>query len=154
VVSGELLEELAAEAPQDETPAGEGDSTGPRLDVARWLTDRGQKFRRKDKPDDKGRTHYVLAACPFNPEHADPDSGVRQGADGKLSAQCFHNTCRGKGWQEFKATIGEPDEDHWQRRKGKVLWGDPPANGQQKKTTPKLVTQVAENIVEEDVLWL
>ena len=36
-----------------------------------------------------------------------------QDPSGKLSAHCFHNSCGGRGWQEFKERIGKPDGDHY-----------------------------------------
>ena len=44
-------------------------ATHQRLDVGRWLTDRGVGYRVKDQPDDHGRTVYLLAACPFDAAH-------------------------------------------------------------------------------------
>jgi P4 family phage/plasmid primase-like protien len=116
----EKLQALAAEAPQPEPPKKPAKANGAnngqfehRLDVPRWLAHYGQVFRQKPKPDNKGRTVYVLASCPFDPAHADPDSCVMQGGDGKLSAQCFHSSCSGRGWQEFRQAIGEPLREHW-----------------------------------------
>ncbi len=81
-----------------------------RLDVARRLTDRGFAFRRKGEPDALGRAVCVLDRCPFNPDHAHPDSCVTQDADGKLSARCLNNSCSGHGWQEFKRRSARPDD--------------------------------------------
>jgi hypothetical protein len=36
-----------------------------------------------------------------------------QAQDGKMSAQCFHNGCAGRGWQEFKEKIGRPSPQHY-----------------------------------------
>ena len=83
------------------------------LDVGRWLADRGVGFRLKPGRDAVGREAYVLAACPFDPAHADPDACVMQDAGGKLSAKCFHDSCAGRGWQAFKAAIGAPDGGHY-----------------------------------------
>jgi hypothetical protein len=88
------------------------------LKVAEWLADRGRSFRAKDTPDNKGRTVYVLAECPFNPSHG-PDSCITQEPDGKLGAQCFHYGCVGRGWRELKEAIGAPDSHHH----------DPPLSG-------------------------
>lgn len=120
VVSRELLEKFAAEnapppppsaaAPPPKGGAGE---YGSRLIVDRWLTDRGVAFRVKPEPDGRGRTVYVLKQCPFDASHADPDSCVMQAVDGKLSAQCFHSSCSGRGWQQFKNQMGPPDSDHY-----------------------------------------
>ena len=89
-----------------------GDS---RLDVPKWLGDRGVAYRVKDGTDALGRTIYVLAACPFDPSHADPDACVMQDGGGALSAKCFHDSCADKGWREFKAALGAPEPRHYNR---------------------------------------
>ena len=30
-----------------------------------------------------------------------------------MVAACMHNSCTGKGWQEFKQAIGKPDGNHY-----------------------------------------
>src|SRR5262249_49501820 len=82
-----------------------------RLKVDIWLNARGVKYSTKTLAD--GRTAYVLEACPFNASPTNPDACVMQATDGALSANCFHDSCAGKGWQEFKAAIGPPDPDHY-----------------------------------------
>jgi putative DNA primase/helicase len=84
-----------------------------RLLVEKWLTDRGIAYRVKPEPDNKGRTVYVLKSCPFDPSHGDPDSCIMQEPSGKMSAHCFHNSCGGQGWQDFKEKIGKPDRSHY-----------------------------------------
>jgi hypothetical protein len=126
-VPQELLEALASETPVLVVAAllpsghnnnGIGTYTS-RLLIDRWLNDRGRAFRVKDQPDGLGRTVYVLKECPFDSAHGDPDSCIMQAADGKLSAQCFHNSCGGKGWRDFKEAIGAPEGNYY----------DPPLNG-------------------------
>lgn len=93
---------------------GNGAPFTNRLDVPRWLTARGVGFHVKDRPDSKGRTVYLLEQCPFDGGHgAGGEVSVMQGPDGKLAAACMHNSCTGRGWQEFKTAIGKPDPDHW-----------------------------------------
>jgi putative DNA primase/helicase len=122
VVPHELLEALAAETPVEEppprsAPVKTGNDPGgrytSRLLVERWLTDRGAAFRVKAQPDGKGRTVYVLKECPFDSGHGDPDACIMQDASGKMSAQCFHDSCRGRGWQEFKKALGPPNAEHY-----------------------------------------
>jgi hypothetical protein len=127
VVPRELLDALASEAPVDtvtatrsagRTPFASGSSDGSsgyqhRLLVERWLQDRGVEYRVKPQTDDRGRTVYVLKECPFDPSHGAPDSCIMQAADGKMSAQCFHDSCRGRGWQAFKRAIGKPGPEHY-----------------------------------------
>jgi hypothetical protein len=119
VVSQELLAQLAAEVPTARTapppgpaPAGNGRYTS-RLRVDKWLRDKGVEFRVKDQPGARGQTIYVLKQCPFDASHGDPDSCIMQAPDGKLSAQCFHNSCQGRGWQQFKEAIGAPTAEHY-----------------------------------------
>jgi hypothetical protein len=50
-----------------------------------------------------------------------------QAADGKLSAQCFHDGCSGRGWQEFKDKIGKPSAEHY----------DPPLEPQRQQSKSK-----------------
>jgi hypothetical protein len=157
-VPSELLEALADElqakaAPkQAPAPSANGQASGHyshRLDVGRWLTDRGRKFRVKDQAEGNGRTVFVLAECPFDPSHADPDSCIMQAPSGELSAQCFHNSCQGRGWQEFKAKIGKPDPNHY----------DPPlqARGESKPNKGASVRPVLRCLADvqaEEVEWL
>jgi hypothetical protein len=127
VVPLELLTSIADEAPAPVQAAGSGNhyhngngngnghgaGSNRRLMIDKWLTDRGIAFRVKDRPDGRGRTVYVLKVCPFDASHRDPDSCVMQEPSGKLSAQCFHDSCRGRGWSEFKEKIGAPNAEHF-----------------------------------------
>jgi hypothetical protein len=119
VVTQEQLGALAGTLQKPEpTPSTSGNGHGEpftsRLDVPRWLTDRGQGFRVKDRPDRHGRTVYVLGVCPFDGSHGSGgEVSVMQGQDGSLAAACMHNSCTGKGWQQFKEAIGRPDGNHY-----------------------------------------
>ena len=89
VVPVELLQAVAATAAKPTAPAPRQTATGntSRLDVGRWLTDRGVGYRVKERPDNHGRTVYLLAACPFNKAHGPGgDTAIYQAADGKLGA--------------------------------------------------------------------
>jgi putative DNA primase/helicase len=147
----DLLEALAAEA----TPASalnpplaaERNGKAARnhlLDVARWLSDRGVAFRVKSGVEARGRTVFVLAACPFNADHKDPDACVMQSPDGELSAKCLHNSCAGHGWKDFKAAIGPPDPDHY----------DPPLHAKRRPAAAgrnsRTTTGTAENADERE----
>lgn len=93
------------------------DSMPGRLDVERWLRDRGVPYEVSHRQAGD-RTIYVLAACPFDPAHRSPDAAVMQAADGSLSANCFHSSCKGKGWAEFRDQIGRPSAEHYDRPAG------------------------------------
>ncbi|MBL8795502.1 MAG: AAA family ATPase [Planctomycetia bacterium] len=131
VVREELLRALADshQEPASDPPNGHHQANGQssrfkanatdfsKLDVDRWLADRGIEFKRKPQ-DSHGKAVWTLAKCPFLDGH-DWDSCITQESGGKLGAKCFHNGCVGKGWQEFKERIGKPDGHHY----------DPPLNG-------------------------
>jgi putative DNA primase/helicase len=95
-------------------PAGGGGGAAyrHRLKVEEWLTARGAAFRKKPKPDARGRAVWVLEACPFDAGHG-RDACVMQDAAGKMSAHCFHNGCAGRTWQDFKGRLGKPDGMHY-----------------------------------------
>ena len=58
-------------------------------------------------PYDRG-TRYILEACVWDSSHTDHSACLYEFADGRLAASCSHNSCRGKGWREFRI-IFEPD---------------------------------------------
>lgn len=118
VVPRELLEKFVAKhqppVPPPAAPAARTESGySSKLLVEDWLRDRGVAFRRKSEPDGQGRAVWVLAECPFDASHRDPDACVMQAADGRLSAKCFHNGCSGRGWRDFKAALGAPEAHHY-----------------------------------------
>src|SRR5262245_11199199 len=143
----ELLRLIDSETKEEEPkkPERNGDTFSKRLLVEKWLQDRGIVYRRKDKPDARGRAVYVLKECPFNPDHEDPDACIMQAPSGQLSAQCFHKSCAGRGWQDFKAAIGPPDGHHYDPPDIKLTW----TGGQ--KTPPGGTTDDHEVIVFESL---
>ena len=59
-----------------------------------------------DKKIESGSlTKYVLSECPFDSSHKAPDSAVFVSRDGRLGFKCFHNSCSGYGWHEFRAKV-------------------------------------------------
>jgi hypothetical protein len=115
-VPGALLHNLADQwaEPTKRPPTTKGSNNSTynhRLLVEKWLQGRGVAFRVKRQPDDKGRSVYLLEQCPFDPSHAGKDSCVMQAPDGQMSAHCFHNSCLGRGWTQFKEKIGKPSAD-------------------------------------------
>jgi hypothetical protein len=62
---------------------------------------------RTTEPD--GIIKWRLKRCPFNPDHESPDAAVFQCPDGKLGFKCFHNTCAGKRWKDFRGYF-EPEK--------------------------------------------
>jgi putative DNA primase/helicase len=54
-----------------------------------------------------GGTKWRLKACVWK-GHTDKSACVYQFADGRLGASCSHNSCKDKGWKEFRLAF-EPD---------------------------------------------
>ena len=99
-------------------PGGPPSSNGSRLDVARYLQARGVEFRTKDLNNGVA----YLVTCPFDSNHgSNGESAVFQGADGKLTFECKHNSCQGRQWADFRDAIGRPNPDHY----------DPPLHSRQ-----------------------
>lgn len=137
IVPADQLSKVAALAPSNTTPASGKRGAGAdwddaksnptqkysqsvprrglsRLDVERWLNDRGVEYRKKPNPSSDGRTIYVLKTCPFGESHgANGEVAIMQAPNGQMSAICMHNSCQGRGWQDFKKAIGKPDADHY-----------------------------------------
>lgn len=87
-----------------------------RYDVARWLSDRGVEFR---AVADGTRTKYILGCCPFDANHKGKDAAIFQDNEtGKLGAKCFHDSCSGNHWAEFRDKIGRPGPQHWTGPRG------------------------------------
>ncbi len=78
---------------------------GARLDVRKYLAYYEIGVHRVRTIDD-GRTAYSLARCPFDASHKAGDAAIFQDDNGKLSAKCFHDSCSGRGWAEFRNVIG------------------------------------------------
>ena len=76
-------------------------------------------------------TLYCLAHCLFDLTHAPNESAIRQGVDGKLSYQCFHDTCIGKTWAEARLEISGND------KLGRFMVGGPQADPSPKPQTGK-----------------
>jgi len=135
-VAWELVEALAAEVPGTAAPASTSCSSASthtgngqhrsRLDVPRYLGDRGIDFREKAG---RGCTHYIVP-CPFDESHGhNGEAAVVQRDDGMLCFECKHNSCSERRWADYKDAIGKPDANHY----------DPPLD---KK--PKLASQPAQ----------
>jgi hypothetical protein len=144
-VAVEQLQTLAATAEKVEPPRPSGNGQhASRLDIPRWLNDRGVRFHQKDRPDRFGRTVYLLEQCPFDASHGSTsETAVYQSPDGKLAASCMHNSCTGRGWQEFKKAIGPPAGEHFDpplaRRDNATISHDGRENNERLESAPRFV---------------
>ncbi len=112
VVPVELLERLAALAPETSKPGLFANGQGGALDLDRWI----EEHRRpvvSSGPYQGGRK-WVLASCPWNRSHNNRSAFIIQFPGGGIAAGCLHNGCRGKGWPDLRDAV----EPGWRAQEG------------------------------------
>ena len=74
------------------------------FDFARLLKDNNitiQQILRKDDGD-----YYILDHCIFDPSHTGKDAAIILRPDGTYHYHCFHNSCRGKTFDDVLLNLG------------------------------------------------
>ena len=94
-----LLERLAALLPKPEKKTYENNYGRDIFKLDEFISKHNIKVQRS-KSFSNG-TKYVLEECPFC-GHKAPDSAIFQMNDGSLGFKCFHNSCSGIGWKQFR----------------------------------------------------
>jgi P4 family phage/plasmid primase-like protien len=112
ICSLEALDALANEAPPPpKTVQPSGKRPGRRgsrksdlgpLELDKYLTNYGIEYTTKT---DAGKTIFKLRQCLFDPGHGKNEASIIQDAGGKLTYQCFHNSCKGRTWADARAKI-------------------------------------------------
>jgi hypothetical protein len=123
VVARDLLEALAAGAPQPQAPEGArrrraaappngtaspADAPAGSFDVGAWLREHNldatgpEEWRSQD--GQAGR-RWVFPVCPWNPEHTDRSAFIVQFASGAVAAGCQHNGCAGRDWHALRDLV-------------------------------------------------
>ena len=87
-----LLQALIGPEPSSERIRSTGGSSarGERFDIESFIAK--HLDARAPVPHEAGRK-WVLEHCPFNPDHAAPDSAVFEQPDGSIGFKCFHSSC-------------------------------------------------------------
>jgi hypothetical protein len=85
-------------------PAG---TSASHLDVEAYLANYGVEVVKIK--DHQGGKLFCLRQCVFEPEHQPNEAAIFQGPEGKLSYQCFHNSCYGRTWAEARELISGGD---------------------------------------------
>lgn len=101
------VERLAALVPATNGQRSEPPSaTGDRM-PAGWVRERldsaGIAYSEKQRG---GFIWYRLGDCPFHPGEGPGDCAVGEAADGHAVGKCFHSRGAGRGWADFRDTLG------------------------------------------------
>ena len=107
----EMLETIQTEKKQAPRPAIHQD--GGKLDVVQYMVDNGRDvMKQKEAPG--GGTMFCLDACVFDPNHGPNEAAIIQANSGRLSYQCFHESCKGRTWAEARHYIsGDEKLGRW-----------------------------------------
>lgn len=102
IVLLEGLQALAAQAPDKSTGrvVAMPRAAGGAFDVEQFLERHG--VRHRPAVSFEGGWKIVLEECPWDSSHRAPDSAIFKGADGRLGFHCFHNSCQGHTWRDFR----------------------------------------------------
>lgn len=96
-----LFAKVAALIPADSHTAASRPSHrtggGLNFDVAGFLEAHNIEYKKESVTDGE---RYTLQNCVFDPEHK--GAAVIKYNDGKIIYKCFHNSCAGYGWREFR----------------------------------------------------
>lgn len=104
-VKKEQLEALAKEYPEEQRQkSGYQQSNG--FDLDEWIREHDVKVDSVKTWRDT--TRYILVECPFDSNHKAPDATLIKMPGGAICFKCFHNSCSGHDWREFRLKY-EPD---------------------------------------------
>ncbi len=105
----DLLKKMAITIPsQEKTQAKNIEAGMGRLDVDAYLKHYGVEVVMVKSHG--GGFLYCLRVCLFDPSHNGNEAAIGQTAEGMMYYQCFHNSCKGCGWAEARATISGQDK--------------------------------------------
>lgn len=103
IVPEQLLQELAAEA-TEQNPGEDAESeSGNMLDVAAFLREFKVQFREPKRF--RSATLFPLEKCLFNADHTPNEASIGQTDDGVLFYQCFHDSCKHHTWDDARSKI-------------------------------------------------
>lgn len=101
-----LLQSLVELLPKEEKPQNYNKFNPKSFDLQEWIDSHGIAYTEKSSWN--GGTKWVLEQCPFDENHKGKDASIIQTADGKICYNCFHASCSGNHWKEFRK-LYEPD---------------------------------------------
>lgn len=121
VVEKDLLERLASEYPTEQPRPKQQRQSGD-FNLDQWISDHGIRINSVNTWKDT--TKYILAECPFDNNHKAPDATLIKMPTGAICFKCFHNSCSGHDWREFRLKY-EPDayDDKWAEDEARIEEG-------------------------------
>lgn len=109
------FELVAKLLPEPELPSRNNGYSSERFDVQSFINKHHIAVRNVVRSG--AYTKYVLAECPFDPNHKAPDSAIFEMSNGAVGFKCFHQSCANHRWADFRR-LYEPDyarhEPHYQ----------------------------------------
>lgn len=97
----ELIKGLASELPTpDDKPQRYNNYNPQRFDLENWLNEHNVEITQT--ANFNGGKKYILKECPFDSNHSGKDACIIQLANGALCFKCFHQSCAGHSWKEFR----------------------------------------------------
>jgi len=149
-VSVELLEQLAAEAPEARrTTATEAAMKVFEFDVEAWMAKAGIVVE-KGPASYRGGRRWTLAACPFDSSHTGGSAAIFESAGGVLGFKCQHNGCSGKGWKDVRRHL-DPEyvaQEQWQAERKQE---DRDRRKQRREARARAVEEVLSQAVESAI---
>lgn len=106
IIQKSYLEKLVQLLPKPEKPQQYNSYNPASFDLQAWIDEHGIQV--SEKIPWNGGTKWILDHCAFNPQHNHKDASIIQTSDGKICYNCFHNSCSGYHWKEFRQ-LYEPD---------------------------------------------
>ena len=106
VTERKYLEKLCKTLPAKSDAPQKFNGYSPKdFDLDEWLD---KHLIRYEKVSASDYTKYILEQCPFDSNHKGKDACLIKGANGAIGFHCFHNSCSGHTWQDFRLMY-EPD---------------------------------------------
>lgn len=106
VTDRKYLEKLCKTLPAKSDAPQKYNGYAPKeFDLDSWLD---KHLIRYEKVSASDYTKYILEQCPFDSNHKGKDACLIKGSNGAIGFHCFHNSCSGHTWQDFRLMY-EPD---------------------------------------------
>jgi hypothetical protein len=111
-----------------------------------------------------GGNKWILAVCPFNPEHTN-DPAVFLQPDGTLGFKCFHASCDNQHWEQFRAAVEkniggtfkfgnsggmEKPSAVYEENNGELIWRKATNQGEVPVQLTNFRARIVSDIIEDD----